>query len=95
VSDWVDYVGNLLSAMVSLRTFEIEFDENEWPIKDDLSFIQKVSDQAPHLEHFTLDPRCYKRVGGEWVICELRRFFCSQSKGECVFDRLASTLCPG
>jgi hypothetical protein len=95
VSDFDDYVGNLLSALVSLRTFEIEIDDDECPIKADLSFIQKVSDRAPHLEHFTSDPCCYKRVGGEWVLCESREYFRFRSKGKCAFYHLASTLCPG
>jgi hypothetical protein len=68
--DFDDYVGNLLAALVSLRTFEIGFDDEDedCPIKDDLSFIQKVSDRAPHLKHITLNHCCYKRVGGEWWI---------------------------
>ena len=87
----------MLAALVSLRTFGIKFDvdDDDCPIKDDLSFIQRVSDRAPHLKHFTLDHRCYKRVGGEWVTCGLPGLFRSHSEGECAFDRLASTLCPG
>jgi hypothetical protein len=84
LSDVDDYVGNLLAALVSLRTFEIVFDKDNRLIKGGLSFIEKVSDRAPHLEHFNLNSHCYKRVGGEWVICNLRGPFCSHSKGECV-----------
>jgi hypothetical protein len=94
--DFDDYVGNLLAALVSLRTFEIGFDDEDedCPIKDDLSFIQKVSDRAPHLEHFALDPRCYKKVAGNWVTCGSPGIFRSHFKGECAVDLLASTLCP-
>jgi hypothetical protein len=84
----------VLAALVSLRNFETGFDD-DFPIKDDLSFIQKVSDRAPHLDHFALDPRCYKKVGGDWVICGLPGLFRSHIKGECAFVRLASTCCPG
>jgi hypothetical protein len=62
---------------------------------DDLSFIRNLSDRAPHLEHFAVGSRCYKRVGGEWVICGLTGPFRSHLNGEYAFYRLASTLCPG
>jgi len=106
--DFEDYVGNLLAALASLRTFEAYFDEYDnpdddsdydydydCPIKDDLSFIKKVSDRAPRLKHIALTCHCYKRVSGEWVVCGLTGPFRSHSKGECIFDYLASTLCPG
>jgi hypothetical protein len=85
-----DYVGDLLAGLISLRTFEIEFVKANRPIMNDLSFIQ-----APHLKYFAMDRRCYKMVGGGWVICCLPGLFHWDCDGERVFDRLDGTLCPG
>lgn len=85
----------MLEALVSLRTFGTELDDDNCPITDDLSFIWEVSYMAPHLEHFNSGSHCYKRVGGEWVICDSTGPFCSDSTGECaarIFFDIA-TLC--
>jgi hypothetical protein len=70
-----EYIVNLLAALVHIRIFQFESDD-PCPIRDVSSFIEKVSDRVPHLEYFSVpDLSCYyKRVGGEFVICDLTEF---------------------
>jgi hypothetical protein len=70
-----EYIVNLLAAFVHLRIFSIQFSK-DCTIKDGERFIMKVSDRVPHLEYFSmpdLEHYC-KRVGGEFVICDLTEF---------------------
>jgi hypothetical protein len=66
-----EHVVNLLAALVHLRIFEFEIDE-ECPIKDVHQFIMKLSDRAPHLKYVSMPhlKHHYKRVGGKLVICD-------------------------
>ena len=62
--------------MVSLRVLTIASDDEGCLIDDGLSFVLRVSDQAPHLEYFAIPYLDYavKRVGGEWVNCDETEF---------------------
>jgi len=74
--DFDEHIGSLLAALVSLRIFEFETDE-ECPVGDVLAFITKASDRAPHLEYFAIlhtEDHYWKRIGGEWVICDETEF---------------------
>jgi hypothetical protein len=66
-----EYFVNLLAGLVHLRIFEFKFDD-DFPTKDVLQFIMKVSDRVPHLEYLSMPhlDHYYKRVGGELVICD-------------------------
>jgi hypothetical protein len=66
-----EYMINLLAAFVHLRVFAFDFPEN-CLITDGHPFIMKTFDRVPHLEYITVSPPvlCYKRVGGELVICD-------------------------
>jgi hypothetical protein len=76
-----EYFINLLAALVHLRFFTIQLDDNNCPIedapvKDAHPFILKVSDRAPHLEYFSIPllDDYYKRVGGKLVVCDEEEF---------------------
>jgi hypothetical protein len=73
-----EYIVNLLAALVHLRIFVFIFD-GDCPIKDGHLLIMKVSDRVPHLEYFAMPllKHYYKRVGGEWVICDRTEFLLS------------------
>jgi hypothetical protein len=71
----VEYIVDLLAALIHLRVFELQFN-GDCPREDVQRFIMKVYDRVPHLEYFSM-PRLkhyYKRVGGEWVICDRTEF---------------------
>jgi hypothetical protein len=71
-----NYIGSLLAVLVSLRLFAFR-PERPCPSKDVLAFITKASDRAPHLEYFSIlstKYRYWKRIGGEWVICDETEF---------------------
>jgi hypothetical protein len=68
--DLDNYIGSLLAVLVSLRLFAFR---PEHPTEDVLAFITKASNRAPHLEYFAMsdtNDRYWKRIGGEWVICD-------------------------
>jgi len=62
----------MIVALISLRVFVLEYIYDEW--EDAISLIMKASDRAPHLEHLAMfniaEDHHWKRVGGEWVICD-------------------------
>ena len=66
----------MIVALTSLRVFAFEGAIKNW--EDAISFIMKASDRAPHLEYLANlegDKSLYwKRVGGEWVICDDAEF---------------------
>jgi hypothetical protein len=66
----------MIVALTSLRVFEFEYIFDNW--EDVISLIMKASDRAPHLEYLSWigDSGDYhwKRVGGEWVICDEEEF---------------------
>ena len=70
-----EYIVNLLAVFVHLRIFEFKPDDN-CPIRDGHSFIMKASDRVPHLEYVSTPrlKRYYKRVSGEFVICDRTDF---------------------
>ena len=71
-----EYIGSLLSALVSLRLFAFRVYGTS-PIGDFLAFITNAPDQAPHLEYLAMlqtNSRYWKRIGGEWVICDETEF---------------------
>jgi hypothetical protein len=70
-----EYFINLLAALVHLRIFTIQLDD-DCPVEDAHPFILKVSDRVHHLEYFSI-PRpdnYYKRVGGKLVVCDKNEF---------------------
>jgi hypothetical protein len=81
--DFDEYIGGLLAVLVSLRLLEFEADD-QFPTEDDLAFITKASDRAPHLEYFSMwhtkDRYEFGRlmvraqIGGQWVICDETEF---------------------
>jgi hypothetical protein len=66
----------MIVALTSLRVFAFENTIENSLIA--ISFIMKASDRAPHLEYLAnLDgdeSQYWKRVGGEWVICDEEEF---------------------
>jgi len=66
----------MLVGFVSLRDFTLLFRSNQLrPSEKYLRYITKESNQAPHLEFFTICPRddytfCCKRVNENWVVCD-------------------------
>jgi hypothetical protein len=76
MSDLGEHVENLLITFFSLRVFGIKI-ERGYYIEDRLSFIRNSTNRVPHLEYFKLFDVCetyWKRVGGEWVICDKMEF---------------------
>ena len=74
--DFDEYIVDLLAVLVSLRLLAFEVDD-QFPPEDDLAFITKASDRAPHLEYFAMwhkKDRFWKRIGGQWVICDETEF---------------------
>jgi hypothetical protein len=66
----------MLAAFVSLRVFTLWIlDHRLHPSEKYPQYITKASDQAPHLESFTIQDdydyslRC-KRVNENWVVCD-------------------------
>jgi hypothetical protein len=70
-----NYIGSLLAALVSLRLFAFR-PKVRRPTEDVLALITKASDRAPHLEYFAMTAKdsYWKRIGGEWVICDKTEF---------------------
>jgi hypothetical protein len=69
-------MGDMIAALVSLRVFVLKYVYNN--SGDKTSLMMRVSDRAPHLEYlakvdYTMD-QYWKRVGGEWVICDEGEF---------------------
>ena len=66
----------MIVALTSLRVFAFENAVENWG--DAISFIMKASDRAPHLEYLAnldgAESQYWKRVGGEWVICDKAEF---------------------
>jgi len=66
----------MIAALVSLRVFVFKYVYKE--SEDDASLMMKVSDRAPHLEYLAkihdTENQYWKRVGGEWVICDEGEF---------------------
>jgi hypothetical protein len=64
----------MLAAFVSLRVFTLSILDNQLhPTEYYLQYITKASDQAPHLEFFTIQDVddctfCCKRVNENWVV---------------------------
>ena len=65
------WIESILSTMVSLRVFKIEFDSIDIPVEEYLSLITKTS---THLQYFTVydlsEARCWKQLRGEWIVCD-------------------------
>jgi hypothetical protein len=76
MSDFDEYIGSLLAALVSLRILAFKV-YGQPSIESVLAFIAKASDRAPHLEYLAMldiNNRFWKRIGGEWVICDETEF---------------------
>jgi hypothetical protein len=74
--DFDEYIESLLEVLVSLRLFAFRVYGTS-PIGDVLAFITNVPDRAPHLEYLAVlqkNCRYWKRIGGEWVICDETEF---------------------
>ena len=74
--DFDGHIGSLLAVLVSLRLFVFSADA-QCPVDDVLAFITKVSDRAPRLQYFATwhtEDHYWKRIGGEWVICDETEF---------------------
>ena len=71
-----EYIGSLLEVLVSLRLFAFRLYGTS-PIGDVLAFITNAPNRAPHLEYLAIShkySRYWKRIGGEWVICDETEF---------------------
>jgi hypothetical protein len=73
--EFEEEIGDMLAVFISLRVFAIQSGYN-CLITDGLSFVTKVSGRVSHLEYFHIEDLCdyYKRVGGEWVACDVAEF---------------------
>jgi hypothetical protein len=74
--DIEEYIGSLLTVLVSLRFFALRV-HGKSPRRDALAFITNAPDRAPHLEYLALlylERRYWKRIGGRWVICDETEF---------------------
>jgi hypothetical protein len=73
--EFEEEIGNMLAIFISLRVFAIRSGD-QCLIKDGLSFVTNVSGRASHLEYIHIEDLCdyYKRVGGEWVACDVTEF---------------------
>jgi hypothetical protein len=64
----------MLAALVSLRVFRVDSNELSHSTAEmHLPYVMMVSDRAPHIEYFAIHTSLWhywKRVRGEWVICE-------------------------
>jgi hypothetical protein len=62
----------MIAALVSLRVFVFKY------VYNDTSLMMKVFDRGPHLEYLanihSTKNQYWKRVGGEWVICDEGEF---------------------
>ena len=68
----MEWIESMLSTMVSLRVFKIEFDSIDIHVEEYLSLITKTS---THLQYFTVYDRraldrCWKQLHGEWIFCD-------------------------
>ena len=68
---------NILTALVSLRVFVLRLlggaGRHNHLEEIYLPLTVKISDQAPHIEYFTImdsGSHYWKRVRGEWKICD-------------------------
>jgi hypothetical protein len=65
----MDWIESMLSAMVSLRVFKIDFGLIT------AEAIPLIKNNSSHLQYFTvynrraLD-RCWKQLHGEWIFCD-------------------------
>ena len=64
-----EYIGNLLAVLVSLRLIALK-DDDPYPTGDVPALITNATARAPHLEYFAMYDRYWKRIDGEWVICD-------------------------
>jgi hypothetical protein len=66
----------VIAALVSLRVFSFNYSLDDW--EDAFSLIMEASDRAPHLEYLARtgdeEDTHWKRVGGEWVVCDEEEF---------------------
>ena len=66
----------MIAALVSLRVFAFGYYRDDW--EDAFSLIMEASDRAPHLEYLAricdLEDTHWKRIDGEWVICDEEEF---------------------
>ena len=67
--DFDEHIGSLLAVLASLRLLVFDF-VDECPTENVLAFINR----APHLEYFATNDCYWKRIGGEWVICDETEF---------------------
>ena len=76
IDDWIE---NMLVSFVSLRVFTLElWGEELYRIEKYIRYITKTSNQAPHLESFTIKHGAYtircKRVNKNWVVCDKAKY---------------------
>jgi hypothetical protein len=81
LTDWSEWIENLLTTLVMLRVFRTDFKDLPMggyePTGRYLPFITQVSNRAPQLEYFAIfdGKSYYKKLGhGEWVLCDEARF---------------------
>jgi len=64
----------MLAALVTLQVFKINSSEPNLSTSEmHLPYVKKVSERAPHIEYFSICTSLWhywKRVNGEWIICE-------------------------
>src|SRR5277367_3706408 len=99
--DFDEYIGSLLAVLVSLRLFAFRVYGTS-RIGDVLAFITNAPDRAPHLEYLAMLHRgnhYWKRIGGEWVICDETEFpplvlecVCFRSSHHHFVDDICSTF---
>ena len=78
----VEWLGDLLAALTSLRVFSVYPSPASrvlWASEQaSLPFVRKITDRAPHLEYFAFrwgtDLYGLKQVHGEWVPCNSAEF---------------------
>jgi len=69
----MEWLESILSTMVSLRVFKVDFATTMYSPPDEyLSLIMKTS---THLQYFTMDgvvsgSHCWKQLHGEWIACD-------------------------
>src|SRR5277367_5915318 len=74
--DFDEYVGSLLAVLVSLRLLAFRvYDMSR--VENVFASITNSPDRAPHLEYLAIlyqGRHYWKRIGGEWVICDETEF---------------------
>jgi hypothetical protein len=68
----------MIVALTSLQVLVFEDTIENWGDAIPFPFIMKASDRAPHLEYlgnlYGAKSQYWKRVSGEWVICDKAEF---------------------